>query len=329
MKTNRISYFLLLALFSGCTQEVTDKDTIDFNRTDFKQYLSLHDPEEIETEELLDPVSFHLMHDSIVIVQNQAHCDYLIELYSLNTRRIVAKLASKGNAPGEVTSSAVYVISNTAPSFTLKDENIGIFYEINLDSTLISKQLCIQEKFRYASEIRQNSEIFRLDSEHYIGYNMWYLDDPNYANKVSALQMYPINDEHIKPYNLTDYSYFVAPVNDAHLYFNSSNKETWLIDGHRDKITIYDDSLRMIRTITGPDHYEPVYKTQEANIPMPFITFHEEKYYGTYLGYTVTDQYIYFIYQGINGGTYDVENLQPVEIIGLLSTGSICLHHFC
>jgi hypothetical protein len=195
-----------------------------------------------------------------------------------------------------------------------KDERAATFYEIHLESTLRDKRLHVLSKFPYDPNIRQGSGIYRINDERYIGYNMWYLDDPAYNNNVEALSLYPITREAPAPYDLSDYSYFVAPVNDAHIYVNASDKEIWLLDGHKDKITIYDDSLRIRRTLVGPDHYEPTYNSQQANIPMPFINFPEDKYYGAYLGYTVTDRHIYTIYQGINGGKYDMENLPPVEV---------------
>jgi hypothetical protein len=320
----RLIYLSVIILLAGggCTQKSGEENTLRFERANFKQVIKLENPEEIEIKELLDPVSFHLMHDSIIVVGNQVHCEYLIELYSLNTGQVVAQLAGKGGGPEDVASCTVLSMKNTGNTFTFKDESRSLFFEINLNSTLANKRLHIEKNFQYAPNIRQGSEIYCTDDTHYVGYNMWYLNHPIYTNKVPPLQIYPTDPAAPAPENLSEYSCFVASVNDAHVYFNPSAKKIWLLDGHRDRITIYDDSLHIQKTIEGPDYLEPAYITRQSNIPMPFVSFDDDGYYGAYTGFTATDEFIYAIYQGLNGEKLDPAGLRPVEVFKFDSEGN-------
>ena len=96
-----IGLFLLLNL-GGCSSKKAEKNIVNFTRDDFKEQVILSNPELITLDDstLNDPAAFYLMHDSIIIVQNQPHCDHLIELFSLDSRKIVTQFASKGNGPG-------------------------------------------------------------------------------------------------------------------------------------------------------------------------------------------------------------------------------------
>lgn len=318
-----LNWFIMVVLpviIGGCNSKEKDNAVVNFTRDNFKQQVTLSNPEEIILEETLDdPTAFFLMHDSVVIVQNQTHCDYMIELFSLNSKKQLAQLATKGNGPDEFKSCFCFVHSNDDPLFYLKDDEVYSYMTVNLDSTLQSKKLNIQQRFQYNQELHYYVEICPVDNNHYVGYHMWYLNDSTYNNNIpNALTKYAMDEKTDESNSMqaamTKYKYFVASVNDVHLFMNPSNKQIWMADAHRDKIEIYNDSLHVVKTLSGPDNYNIKYCLPKSNSPIPFVGFEGEKSYRSYSNWTFTDKHVYIIYEGLNGGEYNIENLQPVEV---------------
>ena len=314
-----IGLFLLLNL-GGCSSKKAEKNIVNFTRDDFKEQVILSNPELITLDDstLNDPAAFYLMHDSIIIVQNQPHCDHLIELFSLDSRKIVTQFASKGNGPGEFNTCYCYVPNSNDSMFYLKDDGAYSYITVDLNSTLHSKKLVVKNRFQYNPELHYYVEICPIDDSHYIGYHMWYLNDSTYNNNVTALKKYTVN-ENIEESNtmeaaMSKYKYFVASVNDVHLFMNQTRNAFWMADAHKDKIEIYDESLNLVKTLIGPDNYNFKYSLPQSNSPIPFVGFEGDKSYKTYSSFTVTDKHVYILYQGINGVVDDTENLKPVEV---------------
>jgi len=313
---------LLLSIIVLCVSCNVNKDgggngsIINLDRNGVKQ-VHLTDPDEIVFDDLLNPAAFYVMYDTLVVVQNQPNCDYLIEMYSFNSQTPVGQFAQKGGGPDDFLSCSCFVPSGRDSVICALDRNSGTYSVINIPLTLAQKRLHISRRFRYDPEIHPYSDIIRSDDEHYIGYNMWYMDSRQYTNDVPALKRYSArkkDDYSAEGNDMSKYAYFVASVNDARLAFNPQTKAIWLFDGHQDKITVFDDSLQVIKTVRGPDSLQPSYTDIKSNASIPFVTFSEGKEYRTYTNYTVTDKYIYVIYEGANGGRFNPEDLQPVEV---------------
>lgn len=326
MKKKWFACILTVLLTAGCHTEKPNENQMNISRSDFPIAYRLEQPEKISIDSLLDPAVCYLYHDDYLVIGNQSHCDYLIEIYSLKENKIVTRLAPRGNGPGEITSCFCYASSSEDKLFNFKDMQTGTFYRIHLDSSLINNKIFIQDQFRYDSNIHPNAEIYKIGDKQYVAYSMWYLDDSTYGNAVSPLAFYN-TEETETPQEREDYAYFVAPVNESHLLVDPSTQAIWLADGHKDKIRIYNDSLQVVKVITGPDHLAPAYTLMESNLPMPFVNFPENKYYGAYLGGTLTSDHAYLIYEGINGKAYDSENLQPVEIFKFDKKGNPVAHY--
>lgn len=313
MKKKWFVWMAAAFLAGGCHTEKKEEISRTFGREDFPLARKLENPEEIRIDSLLDPAAAYLYRDDYLVIGNQSHCDYLIEIYSLKDKQIVARLAPRGNGPGEVTSCFCYASSSEDNLFNFKDMQTGIYYRINLDSSLVGQAMYVENRFPYDSNTHPNTETYMIGDRHYVGYTMWYLDDSTYSNSVAPLSLYKIGADDA-PQNPTDYAYFVAPVNEAHLLVDAPAREIWLADSHKDKISLYDDSLRLKKVLVGPDRISLTYTMMESDLPMPFISFPENKYYGAYLGGTVTSDHVYMIYEGIKGRSYDPQHLQPVEV---------------
>lgn len=71
---------------------------------------------------------------------------------------------------------------------------------------------------------------------------------------------------------MDDFPFFVASVNGARLFKNPQTQELWTADMHRDAIRIYNDSLKQIRELVGPDHFSPEYTRRQIDAPVAFVT---------------------------------------------------------
>jgi hypothetical protein len=319
----------MMALCFGCNSgKSTDGKGADicFDRDNMPEQVALHDPEEIVFEDLLNPAAFYVMYDTLVVVQNQPNCDHLIEMYSLTGRTPVGQFAQKGGGPDDFVSCTCFVPAGNDSVIYALDQDKETYSIINVPLTLSEKRLHISRRFRYSRELHPQTEIIPAGEAHYIGYNFWYVNSDKYSNKVPALKKYAIpkpDDYSGEQHQFTDYSHFVAEVNTARLALNPRTKQIWFFDGHQDRIDIYNDSLQVVRTISGPDHYRVSYDAVKSNIPVSYVTFSEGKAYRAYSGYTVTDKYIYVIYEGVNGVAFNPEDLQPVEVFRFDPEGNL------
>ncbi len=101
MKTKNLIAVIAAAFLSSCTpQKEVAGDVSFFARglSDNKKELS--NPQEIAIDSLLNPAGFRVMNDSVLVVVNQPNCEFLLELYSLNTLQPLAQLITKGNGTG-------------------------------------------------------------------------------------------------------------------------------------------------------------------------------------------------------------------------------------
>lgn len=327
----KINLFLLtgfLLLFS-CTNKEKEVGT-SFTRNSFKEHIELNNPISIQLDDTYnDPASFYLIRDSFILVNNQLHSDYLIEIFSLNTGKAILQLARKGQGPDEFSACLCYSISSQDTCFYIQDTEKHIFYSIDIDQTLKEKKLCIIKQFQYNADIHPYTRMCFLDNEHYLGYNMWYLENTTYNNQVSEFSVYEekTNGQDIvqSGSNLEKYDYFVADVNGGNLF--NTGKNIWLTDMHKAKITLYNKSFDVIKTLTGPDEYTIKYESISNNTPKPFITFKNGMNYSSYKYWTQTDKHIYIIYEHLIGESYDPEHLKPVEIFKFDLDGNPITHY--
>lgn len=321
MKT-RFLFILLVALIiqSCCTAQKESTENFVFSREDFKEIKELRAPEKIIIDSLLNPATFHIVRDSILIVSNQQNCEYLLELYSLTTLKPILQLVTKGNGPEEMLSCSACMKSGSAPEFYLQDWAKKEYYLVHLDSLLKKHKLQPLMKFKYSSEILETTDLCIADDKHYIAYQMWYLDDKKYGNNLlSPLSLYTINEDSEKGIN--DFTYFVSSVNGARLFRNPKTNQIWTADMHRDIICFYDDSLRQVRKLEGPDKFKPEYVQKQIDAPIAFITFTNDCDYRAYTDYFITDKHIYLVYEG--NKHFDPTNLSPVEIFKLDFEGNL------
>ncbi len=327
MKANIIFFYLLMiAVLSSCHSNSSKGDTIShFTYSDFKEERQLNNPQELTMDSLLYPASFYLMRDTLIVVNNQPECEYLMEIYSLNNlNKPLLQIAPKGSGPNDLVSCICFIHDNENAVFDVQSPATNTLYRTNIDTILKNKKFCAIDKFQYTSLAHTQSDICSLNEDSYVAYNIWYIDDSTYSNGIATpLQKYFKKATIEAPALLNN---FVAPVNGARIFYNSQKNEIWSMDLHKDRIHIYDDSLRLVKEIIGPDNLEPKYTEVKSNAPFTFINFANDESYMAYIDYCLTENHIYLIYSG--DSHYSPEDLQPVDVFKLKYDGTLeCVYH--
>ena len=314
---------VVIVLAVGCTSRKELSGDNYFSREDFKETKILNNPEEIVIEDLLNPASFRVMNDSVLVVGNQSNCDYLLELYSLNTLQPLVQMITKGNGPGEMFSCGLGLHSNASSEFYVQDQNANTCYMVNLDTLLYHRRFVPMSKFKYSSEVLPTSDLCPTGDGRYIGYHMWYLDDKQFSTVKSPVSFYEEGEDSGK--GMSDYPFFVASVNGARLFLSPYDRNLWMADMHRDVIRIYNDSLREVCTLDGPDHLSPRYTRKQINAPFAFVTFADDCDYRAYTDYFLTDKSIYLVYEGTKH--FDPQKMSAVEIFKLDYAGNLLCNY--
>ena len=299
--------FAFCLLFISCNTS-KKADIVKITRDSFKTSFVLTNPKEIIIDSLLYPDCFNIMYDSIIVVQNNYKCEYLLELYSLNSLQSLGKFVKKGNGPGEMSSCRVSIHSSTNPVFTLEDRNKNFLYQVNLDSMIRKQKLYVEKKIHLINpNFNPYFNVISLDGKNYLGNNMWYMNDKEYTNSNKPF-IYNSSAEAPNYNKLT----FVGAVNGSILIPLKKEKRIIAADSHIDNIKILNDTLGLIKEISGPDFYTPTYVVAKNDYPGKFIDFGDHKSFKTYIGYTLTDKFVYLIYNGTD--SYDPSKLTPVEV---------------
>ena len=320
---NSIFNLIVFLFLVGCQSRNKMNGEMCFSRTDFKETKVMGDPEEIVIEDLLYPASFRVMYDSVLVVGNQPVCDFQLELYSLKTLKPIKQLITKGNGPNEMFSCALMLHTNQDKPFYLQDSNTGVCYVTDMKSLMTNATFTPIEKFRYSSEVLNTTDICLMGDNRYVGYHMWYLEDKNFSSVESPLSYYTYNDNSGK--GMQDFPYFVASVTGARLFKNPKTGHIWTLDLYRDRVQVYDDSLKVVASMEGPDRFVPSYAKLAVNAPVSFVTFEDGLYYAAYTDYYLTDKHLYLVYQGTK--SFNPTKLPPVEIFKLDFDGNLLCNY--
>ena len=149
MKTKNLIAVIAAAFLSSCTPQKEVAGDVSFSREDFQTTKELSNPQEIAIDSLLNPAGFRVMNDSVLVVVNQTNCEFLLDLYSLNTLQPLAQLITKGNGPGEMFSCALGLHSNASDNFYLQDSNSKTCYIVDLKTLLNSRRFVPDEQVKY------------------------------------------------------------------------------------------------------------------------------------------------------------------------------------
>ncbi len=281
-----------------------NKENGSITRDDFAVVKTMSNPEKIMLDpgvEITDPISCYLMHDSLLLVGNQVTCNSFADLYSAGSGKLLAKLALKGRGPGEFLGFTPVVPSGSSNEFYATDGRN--WYTIDALKTFADRKLHVSNSFMYAvsGNIHPFMNIVRTGDSSFVAYDIRYSAKPRLnPDNIPALQTYSTDrNRNTQEQNTGTPAFFNGPVNGAVVFRVPETGEIWMADNHTDAITIYNESLDVIKTVNGPDFLKPEYSVNEVN-GISMVTF-GDKQYGAYTEYTLANGRIYLIYNCVNG----------------------------
>lgn len=126
---------LITMLCCNDTSPIICKNTIVFNRNDFREQICLSNPDTIITE-ALNPLFYHIIRDSMILISNKDDSQsFKCGLYSI-TGEMKCELAPKGTGPYEFVSASIKVDSNNADTFYIEDAVQNKLWIYDIDSVV-------------------------------------------------------------------------------------------------------------------------------------------------------------------------------------------------
>lgn len=332
-----ICIFTAFLIGFSCGNPKEEVERVSFTRESVPQQQELRQAEMITLEDTYNnPLGYWVLQDSIVLANNQSGSDYFLEFFSLRTRKRLLGVGTHGNGPDEFVNLIAFVPDCQSDTFFAIDLDRSLYFEIDWKKTLEKKKLEIVRSFRYSAQVHPQFLPYVWTDSTYLAYNFWYSPDSAHSNGIPEFQIRPMEEaDTMKTELLTlrpDMEYFTANVNGAHL-FRPFGKEIWAADIHLPRLRLYDDSLRLVKEIKGPDVYEPEYKVAKSNIPMFYLNFSNSQTRLSYYNWCVTRARVYLIYMGYDGTHILDETIPPVEVYAFdpMGTPTACyrLDRFC
>lgn len=321
MRFNLCMLLILLLITMLCcndTSPIICKNTIVFNRNDFREQICLSNPDTIITE-ALNPLFYHIIRDSMILISNKDDSQsFKCGLYSI-TGEMKCELAPKGTGPYEFVSASIKVDSNNADTFYIEDAVQNKLWIYDIDS-VVSRGSAYRPSVMNIPRSVISYCLYTNNS--IIGYHFWHCDNEKYNNGIPPLGIYRSDQVAEINSQKRDYEYFVANVTGALLFTDQTKKDIWCANLYQDRIDIYNDSLKNVKSLLGPDLYNIKYAEVDQGSNKG-IYFDRNNKYEAYRSYVLTNKHIYLLYLAIHDVPYTSDNLPPVEVFKLNWAGEL------
>ena len=303
---------LLLGTFMSNCQAEKEIVNLSFTRSDASEIVKLKgEVIGVHLDSLTLPLCYHIFKDSLILVENIKANPYFLNIYSLNTKKIVKKIVRLGESPTEFLSVRLLnrnPNSTTINIFDVSAKSVGF---VSIDE---KGEFQVKNKI----DLPQNTgDIILLDANNLLGFNDSYIETEKFSNKIPPL-FYLSTDktksrEQIQKIDSQQFAFFSSNVSAAQLAFSKKNNCIWLIDKHKDEIQIFDTNLKLKKIVKGPDFIEPEIIQNEDKS----LGFNKHIDYDSYYSCAYNEQYVYLLYLGIVG-TYGIKGegfyYKPSEI---------------
>ncbi len=302
---------LLTSLFYGCFIHNDDKKLVEIKKID---RVDFPDSVKVKGEEFLQfsnkfPISFTVLRDTLVLTNNRPDSFYF-SIYNIQTAEKIIDFARRGKGPNEFLAGKLIPGASNFSNL----ENIYVIdivrdrgAEYNLDSLLLKPQIYNPNLFDLSDGVFQFS---KLDSSRYICYNSYYFQNKKYTNNTTELLLYNVNEEQN---NSVKWKYFTLNVSQGLILISPVNNKIIVPHLFEDKINIYSKNLELIKTLIGPDMFNPEYRLR-PELGGNHISFKRGKSYLTYRSACHTNNSVYMVYVGRNYlNTIDIFS-KPSEI---------------
>lgn len=202
---------------------------------------------------------------------------WAFEVYDIRAMQPVAHFLHSGNGPFEVLSPLSYVVDDT---LYVMESSKGKLYVIPVDKAAEGKG--IQElsfKFNTMKAVTYKGDILSL--------NPYWFENKGTGVSNGEPKLFYSDGEQI-PYD--ESKVFSGNCFQGHLLTNPDKGTIVYVENSYPLVEFYDDSLRLVRSIIGPDKTKPEYLNAGNSL------FHA-KYYGSIYGCVCCDdRYIYLNY---------------------------------
>jgi len=307
-------YFIISFLFYGCLRTPHEEDIEFFTRNDFKETEYL-EADTVTFQEPLNPMSYLILKDTLILVTNLSHPEHFVEIYDLNRREIICAAVKTGRGPGEFLSCEVYY-NNNENHFSVLDIVAKSWAKYNIDSLIFLKESYMPEKFKIPDFIKNVSE---LDSATFIGYNIWYLDNRKYFNNTEKLFIWGKNSEFYLNVDNTEKFYDVLNLTGAYIIVSPLKDKIVLPYYYDDKIEFYDNKGDILKVLKGPDNF----KVEFSESNDKHIVVKDRKYYRAFYPFYYVKEGFYIIYLGANGLKSGENFRKPVEVFKISWEGEL------
>ncbi|MCR8667554.1 TolB-like 6-bladed beta-propeller domain-containing protein [Aestuariibaculum sp. M13] len=315
MKQTSLMFFLFILSIS-CNKKTASNERDIFSRADFNEIDSLTS-ETVKFNKSLNPSSFNVVKDTIILsVDLKASNKCFIELFGIQSKKLLAKVAFKGRGPGEFLSCRV-IYNNAEDAFIVHDYISHKFAEYAIDSILQNNKY-FPKQIKLPTEVESLSKI---DDGKFIVYNDMYIDNNKITNNVDEISLIDLSKDNTSSIVTGNEKFFPPNVNGAYVLVSPKKDKIFVVDHHDDNINIYNNQLNLIKSLKGPDQFQIEYQI----IDNRRLSFKKDEYYRSYYPSYYTKDYIYLLYVGANRISSNIKKLdaKPVELFKLDWNGNL------
>lgn len=298
MKMKRFFQFILVPLvLFGCNSSPKNQVALGTDVLDKASVLKA-DSVNISDIDVSRAKELYVYSDSILIVRNyERDGNHLIEMYNLNTKKLINRFFGIGHGQGEVLLSDVNIADNT---MFIRDFQQQKFCAVNLDSAITDTS--------YTPKLQKMSErgistvaIFKGKQ---ILENCYAFEDEKSGIHQPGKKL--LTSEEYDKEERKSHRYDVRNVAGSGLIIiNPNNERIAYASGNQSFLEMYDSNLNKTLTITGPREIQTEYhisKSDKEVLPEGSIPY-------AYTGYYCSPEDFGLIYYGvlIDADNYDFE----------------------
>ena len=259
---NKYLYFVFAALLVACNTNENNSNKIVYLSKDDLPPLQQLEYEKIDLPEEVcwGYLSYHVYHDSLLIIKHNIPKLHYLTAIDLNTKEIIGQFITKGNGPGEVNGLSTQSLrKNLLFSY---DPNSSNFIVFNMDSLWLHKQAYKPQIIRLSQQIITPNHNFDLLSDtSYVFNNEWYLENCENPANANAPELLKFGLDGKITYEIPDDVWNVSALNTSSLATDLERKRIFIAYNQKPEFKLLNLNFDTIQIIKGTDPVEkPVYK---------------------------------------------------------------------
>ena len=235
--------------------------------------------------------AFYVYRDSIMVIVNNPSndCDFL-ELYNLNTHKLIKSFIKKGNGPGEMLSVSPFL---SGDKLQLRDFVKSNLFTVNLEEAVTIEDYKIPLPVHYGGDI-PSPFVTSYDAESLIELNPYCFQDEalRINNRESRFLICKMGEPAPVPEDVGS-KYDAYNVAQGEILVNPDKNRILYPSLDFPRLELYDYNLAPLKCIEGPDKLLASYRIEDGRA----ICFNRTIPY-SYLGSVTTEDFVYLSYIG-------------------------------